>query len=210
MLGWSRGGHLPSMRWEPLCWWVLSCKLEGAFFFLFSRKTLPSNKMSSFTHFMFEWHKVSPSSLSVSLPWLFAVRIRGLERIKFEEKRQCQNTACASVLQGFKCISHSPSKETRKGKQDPGSCLFYTLLLKGKYSLGFPQKHGKAEKHKLRQMMTAVKDGQERRNLKFVFFFACFFVTKHYEKKSEWCKINGQIMKKADSIRAWWQCIWVH
>lgn len=138
-------------------------KSKVHFSFYFQEKHCPVTRWVLLI--LYEWHRVSPSSLSVSLPWLFAVMIRGLERIRFEEKRQCQcqNAVCASVLQGFKCISHSPSKETRKGKRDPGSCLFYTLLLKGKYSLGLLQKQGKAEKHKLRQMMGVVKDGQERR-----------------------------------------------
>ena len=75
------------------------------------------------------WQRCFSNSISISLPSLFAMSIRGLERIWFEERKQCrcQNTVCAPASLPFKCISHSPSKETRKGKRDPGSCLFYTF-----------------------------------------------------------------------------------
>lgn len=80
-----------------------------------------------------------------SLPSAFAMLLKmitGLERIQWEERRlrRCQNSLCAPLSHSLFMQFTFSSKESRKGNGDPGSCLFYTLPLKGKYSLGLARK----------------------------------------------------------------------
>lgn len=139
-------------------------------------------------------------SLSLSLPSVFAMlggddQRTGEDLVRGEEAVQMPKYCmCSSVSQPFHASHIFPPRNQAKGKEIP--CLFYTLPLKGKYSLGPSRKwrgwEGRGEERK------ETGRQRDRQEIEFVclhiWVFICLRIPQPVTKHDERTSVCWQIM----------------